>query len=81
MEIIDNVNNPKWNLIPCTCDHHSPLTEFPAIDCVHCKCELAENSIPKNDFIIKDENGNDITITKIKVYRGSKIDDCIGWSF
>jgi len=81
MIINDNVNNPKWHKISCTCDHSSVLTEFPIKDCIHCKCELAENSIPSSDFVIKDDNGNDITITKINVVRGNKYEDCIGWTF
>lgn len=82
MIIDDNVQNPKWELIPCSCDHSSILTEFPLKDCIHCKCDLAEKSIPKNDFVIKDpETGDNLTITKIKVIRGSTYDDCIGWSY
>lgn len=81
MEIEDNVNNPKWKEIPCTCDHSSVLTKFPIKDCIHCKCELAENSIPKNNFNSIDKNDNEIVISKIKVIRGSKYDDCIGWTF
>ena len=82
MEIIDNVNNPRWKNIPCSCDHSSVLTEYPIKDCIHCKCEEAENSIPQNNFTIKDrETKQDIIISKIKIVRGNKLQDCIGWEF
>ena len=84
MEIIDDCPNPKWHNIPCTCDHSSVLTEFPIKDCIHCKCEKQENSIPKNDFNVNqtDENENIIqkTITKITIHYGNK-DEILGWYF
>jgi len=85
MEIIDDCPNPKWHNIPCTCDHSSVLTEFPIKDCIHCKCEKQENSIPKNDFNVKgvDINNNSFekTVTKITIVRGDKFEDCLGWYF
>lgn len=85
MNIIDDVSDPLWKKIPCSCDHSSVLTEFPLKDCIHCKCEKQENSIPKNDFTVKelDENDNEITktITEIKLYRGEKYQEVIGWLF
>ena len=81
MEIIDNCQNPRWTNIPCCCDHSSVLTEYPMKDCIHCKCEEAEGSIPKNDFTVKDIDGNNVNINKINVIRGNKLQDCIGWTF
>ena len=85
MKINDNVVNPKWHNIACTCDHSSVLTEFPIKDCIHCKCELSENSIPKNDFTITelDENGNKTnkTISEITIVRDTKFQQCVGWCF
>ena len=85
LKINDNIENPRWKQIPCSCDHSSVLTEFPIKDCIHCKCELSENSIPKNDFIVKsaDENGNpvDVTVSEITLNRCDKYNQCIGWAF
>jgi len=49
-------------------------------NCQHCKCTIAENSIPKDEFTIKKKNGGNITIKQITVKRG-RYGDCIGWIF
>jgi len=63
-----------------THNHDLPPTRLQEIACQRCHYDKAENSIPKNQFTIKDENGNNITITEIKIIRG-RFDDCIGWSY
>lgn len=82
----DKIVNPIWKQIACTCDHSSILTEFPIMDCIHCKCEKSENSIPKNDFTKKhyDLDGNlvsETTVTEIEIVRDEKYNQCIGWRF
>lgn len=50
------------------------------IQCIRCKIDIAEDSIPKKNFIVKYKGKPDKTITEITLMRGS-FDDCIGWSF
>jgi len=67
----------RWEMLTCTCDS-DPL-------CNRCDFEAAENSIPTNEFKVKDllddgKVGPERTVTKITVLRGS-MDDVIGWVF
>jgi len=70
MEIINLKSDHEWQHLPCQKNE----------SCFHCKCKKQYDSIPKNDFIIKDEDGNNTTISKIKINYGNK-DEVIGWSF
>lgn len=56
-----------------------------AADCQHCKFLKAENSIPKDEWIVKRRNrpGTPLipeTIKEIKVIRG-RYGDCVGWKY
>ena len=71
----------RWEFLQCDCDTNS--------ECQRCKYEESEESIPKEDFTVKDPvydtDGNitgtvDRLVTEIKVIRGSK-DDVLGWVF
>lgn len=50
------------------------------IDCLHCKYKKAEDSIPKEEFTIKNISGSTVTIKEIKLVYG-RHDDIIGWSY
>jgi len=50
------------------------------LDCLHCKMAEAEDSIPTEEFDVKDDLGNPRTIKEITVVRG-RYGDCIGWTF
>jgi len=83
---LEKCQNARWKNIPCSCDHSSVLTEFPIMDCLHCKCEKQENSIPKNDFVTnvynQETNQNEQkTITEIKLVFGEKYEEVIGWTY
>jgi hypothetical protein len=85
------IDEPRWYSIPCKCNHNSVETEYPIAECLHCKFQECEDSLPLDDFTIKendvDENGNiletkhDKTINEITIVRGKKYEDIIGWSF
>ena len=67
----------KWKKLACNCETDP--------DCKACHFKEAEESIPQNEFTVKefDKDGNEIgdkTIKEIKVIRG-KYNDCIGWYF
>ena len=70
MKINNLKENPEWKNTPCSKSEN----------CFHCKCKKQFDSIPKNDFIIKDIEGNNITISKITLDY-SKKDEVIGWFF
>ena len=78
LEITGLIDPPRWKKIPCCCsqDERDNIHRYPIQKCLNCKFTLCENSIPSKPFIV---NGK--LITKIKIVRGKKYDDCIGWEF
>lgn len=91
MKINGLIKKPRWYDIPCKCDHSNIEKCYPISECIHCKCEECEKSLPKKDFKIKesiiDKDGNDTgktktrTIKEITIVRGSKYEDIMGWTF
>jgi|TARA_R110000787_G_scaffold209412_1_gene319437 hypothetical protein len=81
MHVKGLIDQPKWK-------KHFPCDE--KIDCIHCKYQKAEDSIPKSDFKInyrvKDKKGNDTgviksrTVSKVTIVRGSH-EDVIGFNY
>lgn len=90
MKINNSLDVALWEKITCKCDHSSIETEFPIKNCLHCKCQQAWDSVPKEDFEVQepdlDENNNPLktthsrTVNEITLVRG-KVDDVIGWTF
>lgn len=88
---INNKNeNPLWKKISCKCNHDSIETEYPLIDCIHCNCEKADNSIPDKPFTITeniyDKHGKfketrQREITEITLTNCQKYGSCLGWQF
>lgn len=90
MKINGLIDKPRWYDIPCKCNHNSVETEYPISECLHCKFQECEDSMPREDFTIKenevDENGNvtgtyDKIVNEITIVRGKKYQDIIGWTF
>ena len=91
MQINGLIEHPRWYDIKCICDHSSIETEFPIADCLHCQFQRQEDSMPREDFTIKqnevDESGEptgqtqEKTINEITIHRGDKYEEIIGWSF
>jgi len=91
MKINGLIDKPLWYDIKCKCNHNSVETEFPIAECLHCQFQRQEDSMPRQDFTVKehdkDDDGNsletthDKTITEITIYRGDKYQEIIGWSF
>lgn len=90
MKINGLIDKPRWYDIPCKCNHNSVETEYPITECLHCKFQECEDSMPREDFTIKenevDENGNvtgtyDKIVNEITIVRGKKYQDIIGWTF
>jgi len=91
MKVNNKISNNRWHDIPCKCNHDSIETEYPIAECLHCKFQECENSIPKENFKVNepvlDEDGNVTgeikvrTIKEITLVHGNKYEDVIGWSF
>ena len=91
MKINGLIDHPIWYDIKCKCDHSSIETEFPIAECLHCQFQRQEDSMPREDFVVKendiDEDGNSLetthnrTVTEITITRGDKYEEIIGWSF
>ena len=73
LKINDSMENQekRFKSIKHTPDH---------INCIRCRTDKAEKSIPKKEWKVKDNKGNDVTVSEITIKRGS-LDDCIGWSY
>ena len=53
---------------------------FPFKKCLNCKYQECEDSMPRDNFTIKDVDGKNKVIQEIIIHRGSH-QDIIGWSF
>lgn len=90
MKINGLIKKPRWYNIPCCCGIEV-IDKHPIKECLHCKFEQCEKSMPKKDFKVKedihDKNGQVTkTITKtvkeITIVRGgNKYQDIVGWSW
>jgi len=84
IEIINEIENPRWKNIPCKCNHDSVETEYPIAKCIHCECEHQQNMIPTEEYDMKfsDEDGNitNVHVDKIKLQYNDKYQNIIGWS-
>ena len=91
MKINNSLDVARWENLQCKCDHSSIETEYPIAKCEHCRCQECWDSVPQEDFTIKehdiDENGeplettHDRTINEITLVRGHNLQDVIGWEF
>ncbi len=90
MKINKTLKHPRWYDIHCCCGITTE-DKHPIKECLHCKFEACEKSLPKKDFQVCypvfDEKGNDTgkketkTISEVTIVRGDKYQDIIGWSF
>jgi hypothetical protein len=90
MKINNSLDHPRWYDIPCKCNHDNVETEYPITDCLHCKFQECENSLPKENFktsqvIFKDgkptEKTKTVIVKEVTIVRGDKYQDIIGWTF
>jgi len=91
MKINGSIPNPRWKGIKCNCDHSSVETEFPIAECLHCKFQAQEDSMPRQNFEIEiatewDKDGKTTktekkTIKEIKIVRCPKYEAIIGWTY
>ena len=90
MKINNSLDVARWEKTKCTCNHDDIEKCYPIHKCIHCKCEEAWNSVPQEDFTVKDpdldDDGNvtgthDRTVKEITLIRGHDLQDVIGWQF
>ena len=90
MKINNSLDVALWEKITCKCDHSSIETEYPIANCEHCRCQEGWDSVPKEDFTVKEFDTNedgeiigshDKVINEITLVRGHKLQDVIGWKF
>ena len=91
MKINGLIDKPRWYDIKCKCDHSNVETEFPIAECLHCQFQAQQDSMPREDFVVKENDydeenkeviGNhDKTISEITIHRGNKYEEIVGWSF
>jgi len=80
LEVEGIINEPRWKKIPCSCSikKDDVTNQFPIKLCLHCKFDKQEKSmldvVKKGQFKIGKE-----TIKKIKIHRGEKYQEIIGW--
>lgn len=91
---INGIMNDKdilWKKLKCKCDKSDIEKTFPLTECIHCKCEAQENSMPRKSFkineIVLDKNNKPTNkviqkeIKEITICRGDKYNEIIGWTF
>tara|TARA_R100001530_G_scaffold134050_1_gene108283 strand:- start:879 stop:1166 length:288 start_codon:yes stop_codon:yes gene_type:complete len=81
--VIGAIDEPLWYKLKCVCaqDPNDVVNRFPVKNCLFCKFTEQEKSIPKEPFEIKNIKGNIQKINKIKLVRGPKYEDVMGWIF
>ena len=91
MKINGLIDSPKWKGIPCKCNHDSIETEYPISECLHCKCQEQEDSMPRENFTVDDSIVNQETgevtkkqtktVKEITIVRGKVLEDILGWTY
>jgi hypothetical protein len=91
MKVNNTIQNNRWKSIKCNCNHDSVETEYPIAECLHCKFQECENSIPKENFkvneLVLDKDGKPTgetkvrTVKEINLIHGDRYQDIIGWTF
>lgn len=90
MKINNSLDVARWEKLECVCNMEKETECYPFVKCEHCKCEECWNSVPKEDFTVKendyDQEGNiignhDKIISEITLIRGNKLEDVMGWTF
>jgi len=86
MKINNSLDVARWEKLECKCNHDSVMTEYPVVNCEHCRCQECWDSVPKENFEVNefDEEGNisgTRTVNEITLVRGKKNEDVMGWTF
>ena len=77
-EIENSKDVALWESIPCICEKNNVMKSHPIQTCEHCRCQIAWDSVPQKAWSVKDHEGKNHIINKIKLVRG-KNEDIIAW--
>tara|TARA_Y100000296_G_C5114812_1_gene227133 strand:- start:379 stop:654 length:276 start_codon:yes stop_codon:yes gene_type:complete len=91
LKINNSLDVARWEKLECQCDMHNETKCYPFVKCEHCRCQECWDSVPQEDFTVKendiDDNGNpletthDKIVNEITLVRGHDLEDVIGWTF
>ena len=91
MIINNSLDVARWEKLECQCDMHNETKCYPFVKCEHCRCQECWDSVPQENFTIKendiDDDGNpletthDKTVNEITLVRGKDLEDVMGWTF
>ena len=80
-----------WKKISCKCHKSDIELKYPLIDCIHCKCQVQEDSMPRSSFKVNqsefDKDGKPTgktivkEVTEITIVRGKTLNEIIGWTY
>ena len=82
-----NDEDIRWKKIPCVCSQNPALVQeiYPIKNCLHCKFQECEDSIPRVPFNTKynKKDGSEVekTITEITLVRGEIYHDIIAYKY
>jgi len=83
------ITKPRWYDIKCKCGQET-LDKYPIKDCLHCRFEECERSMPKKSFKILEpiivkgkvtDKKQPRTVNEITIVRGKVYEDIMGWTF
>ena len=91
LKINNSLDVARWEKLECQCDMHNETKCYPFVKCEHCRCQECWDSVPQENFTIKendiDDDGNpletthDKTVNEITLVRGKDLEDVMGWTF
>ena len=85
MKINNSLDVARWEKLECKCNMNNETECFPFVKCEHCRCQECWNSVPQEDFTVKelDDNKNEVsrTVNEITLVRGHDLQDVVGWTW
>ena len=85
MKINNSLDVARWEKLECKCNMNNETECFPFVKCEHCRCQECWNSVPQEDFTVKelDEDKNEVsrTVNEITLVRGHDLQDVVGWTW
>tara|TARA_B110000014_G_C19828825_1_gene429837 strand:+ start:41 stop:301 length:261 start_codon:yes stop_codon:yes gene_type:complete len=85
MKINNSLDVARWEKLECKCNMNNETECFPFVKCEHCRCQECWNSVPQEDFTVKelDDDKNEVsrTVNEITLVRGHDLQDVVGWTW
>jgi hypothetical protein len=90
MKINNSLDVARWEKLECKCNMNNETECFPFVKCEHCRCKKCWDSVPQENFKVKEliiKNNKPTgetktrTVKEITLVRGGDLEDVIGWQF